>query len=129
VPPRVISGGSVRRMSFSPTAATVGQAHLAQRSEPCLARETPTMRASLTGLMSNDLAIDLGTANTLIYARGKGIVLNEPSIVAMITKDGRKQVLAVGSEAKAMMGRTPRTIEVIRPCATALSPILKLPKR
>jgi rod shape-determining protein MreB len=75
----------------------------------------PKMRPSLMGMVSNDIAVDLGTANTLIYARGKGIVLNEPSMVATITKGGRKQVLAVGSEAKAMMGRTPGPIEVIRP--------------
>ncbi|HEY4264578.1 MAG TPA: rod shape-determining protein [Micropepsaceae bacterium] len=73
------------------------------------------MRPSLMGMMSNDIAIDLGTANTLIYVRGKGIVLNEPSIVATISKGGRKQVLAVGNEAKAMMGRAPGAIEVIRP--------------
>ena len=73
------------------------------------------MRTRLMGMVSNDIAIDLGTANTLIYARGKGIVLNEPSIVAMITKGGRKQVLAVGSEAKAMVGRAPGVVEVIRP--------------
>ncbi len=67
----------------------------------------------LFGLLSNDLAVDLGTANTLIYVRGKGVVLKEPSVVA-IHKD-TQQVLAVGSEAKSMLGRTPGSIEAIRP--------------
>jgi len=63
--------------------------------------------------MSNDIAIDLGTANTLIYVKGRGIVLNEPSVVAVDKET--KRVLAVGSEAKAMLGRTPTGIEAIRP--------------
>jgi rod shape-determining protein MreB and related proteins len=68
------------------------------------------------GLFSNDLAIDLGTANTLIYAKGKGIVLCEPSVVA-VRKDprGGKRVVAVGREAKDMLGRTPGSITAIRP--------------
>ncbi|MBI5235205.1 MAG: rod shape-determining protein [Deltaproteobacteria bacterium] len=67
------------------------------------------------GLFSNDLAIDLGTASTLIYVKGKGIVTNEPSVVA-VKKDGKgKRVLAVGKEAKAMLGRTPGNITAIRP--------------
>ncbi len=68
------------------------------------------------GLFSNDLAIDLGTASTLIYVKGKGIVTNEPSVVA-VKKDGRggKRVLAVGREAKAMLGKTPGNIAAIRP--------------
>ncbi|MBF8251604.1 MAG: rod shape-determining protein, partial [Deltaproteobacteria bacterium] len=66
---------------------------------------------SLLGRFSNDLAIDLGTANTLIYVKGKGIVANEPSVVA-VQKDERgvKRVLAVGKEAKQMLGRTPGNI-------------------
>ncbi|MBI1911822.1 MAG: rod shape-determining protein [Deltaproteobacteria bacterium] len=69
----------------------------------------------ILGLFSNDLAIDLGTASTLIYVKGKGIVCNEPSVVA-VKKDGRgKRVLAVGREAKAMLGRTPGNIAAIRP--------------
>jgi rod shape-determining protein MreB len=68
---------------------------------------------SILGLFSNDLAIDLGTANTLVYVKGKGIVLREPSVVT-IQRDS-KQILAVGSEAKAMLGRTPSNIVVIRP--------------
>ena len=59
------------------------------------------------------MAVDLGTANTLVYVRGKGIVLDEPSIVAMNTRDGR--LLAVGTEAKRMLGRTPGHIEAVRP--------------
>jgi MreB/Mrl family cell shape determining protein len=69
----------------------------------------------IPGLFSSDMAIDLGTANTLVYIRGKGIVLNEPSVVAYHNKDGKKQVLAVGEDAKLMLGRTPGTIEAIRP--------------
>ena len=70
----------------------------------------------LFGFFSSDLAIDLGTANTLVYVKGKGIVLNEPSVVA-VQKDARGQnrVLAVGQEAKGMLGRTPGNIQAIRP--------------
>ncbi|MEN6318550.1 MAG: rod shape-determining protein [Syntrophaceae bacterium] len=70
----------------------------------------------ILGKFSSDLAIDLGTANTLVYMKGKGIVLNEPSVVA-INKDwrGSKKVLAVGLEAKKMLGRTPGNIVAIRP--------------
>ncbi len=73
------------------------------------------MFARLLGLFSADMAIDLGTANTLVYVKGRGIVLNEPSVVAIATHKGRKQVLAVGEEAKQMVGRTPGNIEAIRP--------------
>ncbi len=69
--------------------------------------------SSLSGLFSNDLAIDLGTANTLVYVKGKGIALREPSVVAM--QQDSKQVLAVGSDAKAMVGKTPENITAIRP--------------
>ena len=71
----------------------------------------------LRGIFSNDLSIDLGTANTLIYARGEGIVLNEPSVVAIRHEahTGNKMVAAVGEEAKQMLGRTPRNITAIRP--------------
>jgi rod shape-determining protein MreB and related proteins len=65
------------------------------------------------GMFSNDLAIDLGTANTLIYAKGRGIVLSEPSVVAV--KKGTTQVLKVGREAKEMVGRTPASIVAVRP--------------
>ncbi|MBI1845202.1 MAG: rod shape-determining protein [Actinobacteria bacterium] len=66
-----------------------------------------------TSMMGRDMAVDLGTANTLIYVRGRGIVLNEPSVVAVNVKDGRP--LAVGIEAKRMVGRTPSYIQAIRP--------------
>lgn len=71
---------------------------------------------SLRGFFSNDLSIDLGTANTLIYARGEGVVLDEPSVVA-IRQDsqGRKTIAAVGADAKMMLGRTPGNITAIRP--------------
>ena len=64
---------------------------------------------------SQDMAIDLGTANTVVYVRGKGIVLNEPSVVAVETINGIKRVKAVGDDAKLMMGKTPGSIEAIRP--------------
>jgi rod shape-determining protein MreB len=73
------------------------------------------MLSKLIGLMSNDLAIDLGTANTLVYVKGQGIVLNEPSVVAIAQVNGRNKVLAVGNEAKQMLGRTPGNIQAIRP--------------
>ena len=66
-------------------------------------------------MMSADMAIDLGTANTLVYVKGGGVVLNEPSVVAIVNYRGKKQVLAVGEEAKQMLGRTPGNIEAIRP--------------
>jgi len=71
---------------------------------------------NILGFMSNDLAIDLGTANTLVYVKGKGIVTNEPSVVA-IHKDskGAKKVIAVGEEAKRMLGKTPGNVVAIRP--------------
>jgi rod shape-determining protein MreB len=71
---------------------------------------------SILGRFSNDLAIDLGTANTLVYVKGKGVIINEPSVVA-ISKNGRNKddVLAVGNDAKLMLGRTPGNIVAIRP--------------
>src|ERR1043165_9117109 len=74
-----------------------------------------TMIGRLFGLLSADMAIDLGTANTLVYVKGRGIVLNEPSVVAIANVKGKKQVLAVGDEAKMMLGRTPGYIQAIRP--------------
>ena len=73
------------------------------------------MLSSFFGMLSADMAIDLGTANTLVYVKGRGIVLNEPSVVAIETRNGRKIVRAVGNEAKEMLGRTPGAIEAIRP--------------
>jgi rod shape-determining protein MreB and related proteins len=70
-------------------------------------------RPWLSSVVGNDMAVDLGTANTVIYVRGQGIVLNEPSVVAVNTKDERP--LAVGTEAKRMVGRTPAHIQAIRP--------------
>jgi rod shape-determining protein MreB and related proteins len=66
-----------------------------------------------SSIMGRDMAVDLGTANTVVYVRGKGIVLNEPSVVAVNVRDSRP--VAVGSEAKRMIGRTPSSIEAIRP--------------
>lgn len=73
------------------------------------------MFSKLFGFLSADMAIDLGTANTLVYVKGRGIVLNEPSVVAIAESKGKKQVLAVGEEAKQMLGRTPGNIRAIRP--------------
>ena len=69
----------------------------------------------LTEYWSTDMAIDLGTANTLVFVKGRGIVLNEPSVVAIIDDKGKKSVLAVGDEAKTMLGRTPGNISAVRP--------------
>ena len=73
------------------------------------------MLSRLFGFLSADMAIDLGTANTLVYVKGKDIVLNEPSVVAIVDVKGKKQVLAVGEEAKMMLGRTPGNISAVRP--------------
>ncbi|MEM7718204.1 MAG: rod shape-determining protein [Pseudomonadota bacterium] len=70
---------------------------------------------AIGGLLSTHMAIDLGTANTLVYVKGKGVILNEPSVVAYHVKDGQKRVLAVGEDAKLMLGRTPGSIQAIRP--------------
>ncbi|WP_132781876.1 rod shape-determining protein [Pseudomonas aeruginosa] len=73
------------------------------------------MFKKLRGMFSSDLSIDLGTANTLIYVRERGIVLNEPSVVAIRSHGSQKSVVAVGTEAKRMLGRTPGNIAAIRP--------------
>ena len=73
------------------------------------------MFSKLLGLFSADMAIDLGTANTLVYVKGQGVVINEPSVVAIAEVKGKKKVLAVGDGAKVMLGRTPGTIKALRP--------------
>ena len=73
------------------------------------------MFSRIFGAWSSDMAIDLGTANTLVYVKGRGIVLNEPSVVAIAESKGKKRVLAVGNDAKQMLGRTPGNIHAIRP--------------
>src|ERR1041384_1848230 len=78
-----------------------------------LAQSPGPKAEGITGFLGRDMAVDLGTANTLVYVRGRGIVLNEPSVVAVNVKDGRP--LAVGTEAKRMIGRTPNHIRAIRP--------------
>ena len=70
---------------------------------------------NLAKIWSQDMAIDLGTANTLVVLKGQGVVLNEPSVVAVVDNKGKKSVLAVGDEAKTMLGRTPGNISAIRP--------------
>ena len=69
----------------------------------------------LSEVWSQDMAIDLGTANTLVVLKGQGVVLNEPSVVAIIDDKGKKNVLAVGDEATTMLGRTPGNISAVRP--------------
>src|SRR6202050_3348736 len=76
-------------------------------------RSASLMRDNSFSLLGRDMAVDLGTANTLVYVRGRGIVLNEPSLGAVNVKDG--QPLAVGAESKRMIGRTPSHIQAIRP--------------
>ena len=71
--------------------------------------------SEIKNVWSQDMAIDLGTANTLVVLKGRGVVLNEPSVVAIINENGKKTVLAVGDEAKTMLGRTPGNIQAIRP--------------
>ena len=71
-------------------------------------------------MFGKQIGIDLGTVNVIVYVRGKGVVLNEPSVVAISVSDNR--ILAVGNEARAMLGRTPETIEVARPMRRRSSP-------
>src|SRR5205809_899813 len=78
-------------------------------------KEKVAMAPSSFSFVGRDMAIDLGTANTLVYVRGRGIVLNEPSVVAIETINGVKKDKAVGEDAKLMMGKTPDQIEAIRP--------------
>ncbi len=73
------------------------------------------MLSGILGQFSRGMAIDLGTANTLVYVKGHGIVLDEPSVIAVFERKGEKQVLAVGEEAERMIGRTPGNIQAIRP--------------
>lgn len=73
------------------------------------------MLSKILGFFSSDMGIDLGTANTLVYVKGRGIVLNEPSVVTLETENGKRRVRAVGDAAKIMLGRTPGNIEAIRP--------------
>ncbi len=73
------------------------------------------MIGSLLGMLSTDMAIDLGTANTLVYVKGRGVVVDEPSVVAYMNQGGRKIVYAVGEQAKNMLGKTPVSMEAIRP--------------
>ncbi|MBB6503876.1 rod shape-determining protein MreB [Sphingomonas endophytica] len=78
-------------------------------------RATPVQLFSMLGLRSQDVAIDLGTVNTLVYVAGRGIVIDEPSAVALELRDGVARVFAVGADAKLMMGKTPENISTIRP--------------
>ena len=75
------------------------------------------MLKSFSSFLSEDMGLDLGTANTLVYVKGKGILLNEPSVVAITEIKGKNHVLAVGEEAKTMLGKTTGNIRAIRPMA------------
>src|SRR6202008_1637144 len=100
----------------SPSRLVNHQSAILPRTNPAAPHRANTMPfGSLFGLLSADMAIDLGTANPLVYVKGRGIVLNEPSVVALINKGGKKVVYAVGNDAKMMLGRTPGDIEAIRP--------------
>ena len=68
----------------------------------------------ISKIWSQDMAIDLGTSNTIVVLKGQGVVLNEPSVVAVVDNKGKKTILAVGDEAKTMLGRTPGNIQAIR---------------
>ena len=84
---------------------------------------------NITKIWSQDMAIDLGTANTLVVLKGQGVVLNEPSVVAIVEEKGKKTVLAVGDEAKTMLGRTPGNISAIRPLRAVSYTHLTLPTK
>ena len=73
------------------------------------------MISKLFSAFSKDMAIDLGTANILVFLKGQGVVLNEPSVIAITETDGRTRILAIGQEAKQMGGRTPGHVRAIRP--------------
>ena len=73
------------------------------------------MRLGVSNVFSDDIAIDLGTANTLVHVAGRGVIIDEPSVVALRSRNGTREVLAVGAKAKAMHGRTPESMETIRP--------------
>src|SRR5258706_2872467 len=85
------------------------------------------MAASSLSFLGRDMAVDLGTANTLVYVRGRGIVLNEPSVVAINTNTGG--ILAVGAEAKKMIGRTPGNIVAVRPLKDGAIPDFQITGR
>ena len=73
------------------------------------------MRTGVARALGDDIAVDLGTANTLVYVAGRGVIIDEPSIVAVQTVDGARSILAVGAQAKAIHGRTPEPVEIVRP--------------
>src|SRR5262249_35029890 len=96
-----------------PRIASRSSTQAAQRKRSHVHVRTGMFLDNLIGFFSTDVAIDLGTANTLVFVKGRGIVLNEPSVVAVDKGNGR--VLAVGAEAKQMLGRTPDEINAVRP--------------
>jgi rod shape-determining protein MreB len=107
----LISVGSHREFWI----ATPGSTSETYQLRPFLDRVRGQMFGRMLGLLSADMAIDLGTANTVVYVKGHGIVLNEPSVVAIAGVKGKRQVLVVGEAAKLMVGRTPGNIQAIRP--------------
>src|SRR4030095_11509885 len=102
--PERLARGTVPNLLWDPSPTT---------PVPPPAQEARMFLDSVMGFFSTDVAMDLGTANTLVWVKGRGIVLNEPSVVAVEKSTNR--VLAVGSEAKLMLGRTPDEINAVRP--------------
>src|ERR1700679_2393453 len=100
-----------------PPFSAIDQSCPATKSAAIIPPRHRFMLKGFRGRFSTDLSIDLGTANTMIYAKSRGIVLNEPSVVSVLSdpKQGGKTVLAVGAEAKKMLGRTPGQITTVRP--------------
>lgn len=113
------SGYKQRALTQSPRLQRLGGAAMIDaESSPSHSKQPLLQRISQ--LLMRDFAVDLGTANTLIYEKGRGIILNEPSVVAMRLENGRKKVVAFGTEAKRMLGRTPEGVKVIRPIRTGV---------
>ena len=117
-------------LCLSLRAGQLGEVELGTAAPPNLIEEFKTGQMnfrSLFSLFSSDLAIDLGTANTLVFAKNRGIVVNEPSIVAINKNNG--EVEAVGKEAKEMLGRTPGNIVAIRPMKDGVIADFKVTER
>ena len=112
---RAIGPPALSRPTGSAYKASVGWRRVVAGKSTDVGQKYMAFLNNLGGLFSSDMAIDLGTANTLVYVKGRGIILSEPSVVAYHVKDGVKKVLAVGEDAKLMLGRTPGSIEAIRP--------------
>src|SRR5450631_2312480 len=109
----MLGPAGILHVRLQPTRSAVPRAHLASRAQDPHEGTARHMFDRLLGLFSRDIGIDLGTANTLVHVRNRGIVISEPSVVAIEAKT--KKVLAIGAEAKRMVGRTPASIIAVRP--------------